>query len=270
MRRYNFILGAMLALVISSQQTLLADKDDDLIRCAKEGSQTFLFAHGLNGKPQEWDTFHDYIKEMHPTYGIWRTKVKGKGHIKERAHELAEFMQRAEKKCLPSKKSVVAVGHSMGGLDLRYIVGNKKTFEDQLKLVDAVYTIATPHLGDPNACAALKSGIHDLCGHPKNPDNDSPMKSFNKNYPASDFVDRKIHFRAFYYECAAKEKGEDGVVLIESQKWEGHTKHSENRGNGYHKTKDCSKKDGCVPELCQEDEIKHILSLEIARNAKLK
>ena len=88
------------------------------------------------------------------------------------------------------------------------------------------------------------------------------MYHFNKKYPHQDFIDRGIPFTAFYYECKEKEAGEDGVVLIDSQKWKGHKANSENRGKGFHKTGDCGKQNGCEPELCQEDEIKHIINLQ--------
>jgi len=249
-----------------------ADSKGEEIVCAGEGATTFLFAHGLNGHPGEWDTFAKAVKNQKTKYGVWRTQVKGHGHIHERGHDLAEFMKRAQNKCNTPEKSVVAVGHSMGGLDLRYIVGNHKTYRNEVDLLKAVYTIATPHLGDPNACSAPSegptAGTHDLCGYPEDPNKKNifgkytPMYHFNKKYPHHDFVDRKIPFTAFYYECKEKEAGEDGVVLIDSQKWKGHKAHSENRKKGFHKTGDCGTQHGCRPELCQKDEIEHIINLQ--------
>lgn len=263
---FSIILASiLLAFTISAAHASL-DGDEE-IRCAKDGETTFLFAHGLNGKPSEWHTFAKEVVKLNPKYGVWRTQVKKHGHIHERGHELAEFMHRAQKECSTPEKSVVAVGHSMGGLDLRYIVGNHKKYSKEIDLLKGVYTIATPHLGDPNACTS-EGGTHDLCGYPEDPDKKNifgkrtPMYHFNKKYPHQDFVDRKIPFTAFYYECKEKEKGEDGVVLIDSQKWKGHKAHSEDRGKGFHKTEDCGEQHGCKPELCQEDEIKHIVKLQ--------
>lgn len=249
-----------------------AGANGEKIVCADEGETTFLFAHGLNGNPGEWDTFANAVKNQRTKYGVWRTQVEKHGHIYERGEELANFMKRAQAKCKTPDKSVVAVGHSMGGLDLRYIVGNYKTYKKEIALLKGVYTIATPHLGDPNACSApsksLTSGTHDLCGYPEDPNKKNffgehtPMYHFNKKYPHDDFVNRKIPFTAFYYECKEKEEGEDGVVLIDSQKWKGHNADSENRKKGFHKTEDCSNQHGCTPELCQEDEIEHIIKLQ--------
>lgn len=259
------LASILLMLMIS---TAHADLDgDEEIRCAKDGEVTFLFAHGLHGKPEEWHTFAKEVVKINPKYGIWRTQVDKLGHIAERGDQLAKFMHRAQKECNAPEKSVVAVGHSMGGLDLRYIVGNHKTYKKEIALLKGVYTIATPHLGDPNACTS-EGGIHDLCGYPEDPDKKNvfgehtPMYHFNKKYPHQDFVHRKIPFTAFYYECKEKEAGEDGVVLIDSQKWKGHKAHSEDRKKGFHKTGDCTKQHGCEPELCQEDEIKHIIKLQ--------
>lgn len=267
---FSIILASiLLALMISTAHAGL-DGDEE-IRCAKDGETTFLFAHGLNGKPSEWHTFAKEVVKINPKYGIWRTQVDKLGHIAERGDQLAKFMHRAQKECNAPEKSVVAVGHSMGGLDLRYIVGNHKTYKKEVDLLKGVYTIATPHLGDPNACGPeSQGGARDLCGFPEDPEKKSPfdagknthMYHFNKKYPHQDFVHRKIPFTAFYYECKEKEAGEDGVVLIDSQKWKGHNAHSEDRGTGFHKTKDCGKQHGCTPELCQEDEIKHIIKLQ--------
>lgn len=266
----SVILASILLTTIISPAHA-GSKGEEIV-CAGEGETTFLFAHGLNGHPGEWDTFAKVVKNQKIKYGIWRTQVPKHGHIYERGKELAKFMKRAQAECKTPEKSVVAVGHSMGGLDLRYIVGNRKTYKKETGLLKAVYTIATPHLGDPNACSAPSegpaAGTHDLCGYPEDPnkknvfDKHTPMYHFNKKYPHQDFIDRKIHFTAFYYECEKKEKGEDGVVLIDSQKWEGHKAKSEDRGTGFHKTKDCEQQHGCKPELCQEDEIEHIIKLQ--------
>jgi len=231
------------------------------IRCAKKGAPTYLLAHGLNGSPYEWDFYVGKVKDKNPDAGIWRTQVKKLGHIKQRAAELADFIKTAADKCKTPEKSVVAIGHSMGGLDLRTIVGS---YPGERKYLKAVYTIATPHLGDPNACPTA-GGAHDLCGHPDKPGKDSPMKDFNARHPHSEFKHAGIAFTAFWYEC---KKGEDGVVPVKSQRWEGASISRESRGKGWHKVKhhstgetgNCEPQNGCTPELCQEDEIHHIMS----------
>lgn len=268
-------LAATLCLLAASPLAEAKLDGDEEIRCAKDGWLTFLFAHGLDEEPEAWHTFAHKVVTTNPKYGVWRTQVKKKGHIHERGHELAAFMAKAQKKCGTPDKSVVAVGHSMGGLDLRYIVGKAK-HADQRKLLKAVYTIATPHLGDPDACGPPGGGIHDLCGHPKDPDKPSPMHHFNKKYPYSDFKKYDIAFKAFWYECKDKEPGEDGVVLIESQKWKDSGAPHEDRGKGYHRTKEwddlkyCETHHHCVPELCQEDEMERIIDLQIHLLNKVK
>lgn len=261
------------------------DKEKEEITCPDKHSNnpnkiTFLFAHGLNGFPMEWQYFADRVKAQ--GFGVWRTQVKKEGHIHERGKQLAEFIKRAEQeacdKCAvkPKDRSVIVVGHSMGGLDIRYIVGQSQDgargiYKNATDLFRSVYTIATPHLGDPNTCAA-PGGIHDLCGHPQDRGKDSPMKRFNEMYPASDFSELDINFTALYYECKEKEEGEDGVVLLQSQKWLGAwenqeeaEEHLHNGGKGYHKTGDCSKRYGCKPELCQYEEIDWIMEQEGSR-----
>ena len=239
---------------------------DEEIRCAKNGALTYLFAHGLNGSPNEWHHFVMKVRDDNKDYGIWRTQVSKLGHIKERAKELAAFMAKAAKKCGTEEKSVVAIAHSMGGLDLRNIVGS---YPKERKYLKAVYTIATPHLGDPNACAA-PGGAHDLCGHPDDTGKESPMKSFNSRHPSSEFKTAGIAFEAFWYECKANKPGEDGVVPVKSQKWHGADIARRDGGVGWHKVKhhstieasNCEDQHGCKPELCQNREIEHIMKVQ--------
>ncbi len=272
------LLAAVVMMALPVPRAAWAEDDEEITCPEKRKDTTFLFAHGLHGHPWEWDTFAKSVKKQ--GFNVWRTKVKSAGHIHERAEQLADFMKKAQRKCDTPDKTVIAVGHSMGGLDIRYIVGRaadyhrkgdgksgSKALYERAKLLKKVYTIATPHLGDPNACLA-QGGIHDLCGHPDDPEKDSPMRDFNRNYKYSDFKNLDIRFWAFYYECKNIKEGEDGVVPVKSQKWEGHGAPNENRGVGYHKTKTpgqevCRANNGCVPELCQEDEIMNIMVPEI-------
>jgi pimeloyl-ACP methyl ester carboxylesterase len=274
-RHFTSTLAAAIFLSLFGAQQVSAsdDKEKTELICAEPGSLTYLFAHGMNGHPKDWDVFADQVKKAKKGYGVWRTQVKEEGHIHERAQELAEFMEHAAKKCDTPDKSVIAVGHSMGGLDLRYLV-HHADYKNQRNLLKSVYTIATPHLGDPNACD-WEGGIHDLCGHPDHPDKDSPMKEFNDKRPYSDFTKHNIDFIAFRYECKENKAGEDGVVPVASQEWKGSGASYDNRGKGWHKpwTLDvlkhkkvyCKEHHGCKPELCQKDEIKHIIKREANR-----
>lgn len=81
---FSIILASiLLALMISTAHAGL-DGDEE-IRCAKDGETTFLFAHGLNGNPGEWDTFAKIIKNQKAGYGVWRTQVPEHGHITNEA-----------------------------------------------------------------------------------------------------------------------------------------------------------------------------------------
>jgi len=261
--------------------TCPSDKEKEEVTCpdVHSNNPTFLFAHGLNGNPGEWQHFADRVRAQ--GFGVWRTQLDhARGHISERGDQLAAFIGSAAQKCNTKPKSVIAVGHSMGGLDLRYIVGRSqdaagRVYTKATDLIRSVYTIATPHLGDPNACAA-PGGTHDLCGHvTDNSAEESPMKRFNQAYPASDFAELRINFMAIFYECPGKERGEDGVVLLDSQKWLGAwptkeeaQRHMHDGGKGYHKNKTddgCREKYGCLPELCQDEEIDGIMSIEGTR-----
>ena len=82
------------------------------------------------------------ISRVHPT-----------GSIERRARELKEAILRQLKALGRERDKVVIVGHSMGGLDARYMIG-KLGMDDQVK---ALVTITTPHRGSPYADWCLKN-----------------------------------------------------------------------------------------------------------------
>ncbi len=106
---------------------------------------TLLMAHGLGDEPATWDSFAFIAERISPDIRILRTQVEPSGSVAERAGELARYMLRED------AGSLYGIGHSMGGLDLRYILtkGSEEhpAFIDAANQILGVYTIATPHYG---------------------------------------------------------------------------------------------------------------------------
>ena len=82
-------------------------------------AKNILFAHGYRSDKETWDSFVKYMKKHYEKWHIYRYDVKGDASIKVRATALAKRLN-AQKEI--KADTLVAVGHSMGGLDLRYIV----------------------------------------------------------------------------------------------------------------------------------------------------
>src|SRR5687768_5591980 len=76
------------------------------------------------------------ISHVHPT-----------GSIERRARELKEVIVRQLKVLDREHEKVVIIGHSMGGLDARYMI-SKLGMDDE---VAALLTVTTPHRGSPYA-----------------------------------------------------------------------------------------------------------------------
>ena len=114
----------------------LAEADLDL---------TLLMAHGLNDKASSWDSFVFMAERIDDDIRVIRTNVAPLDAVSRRAGELARFILRQE------PETLYAIGHSMGGLDLRYVLTKAsegdETFVDAGETIEAVYTIATPHRG---------------------------------------------------------------------------------------------------------------------------
>src|SRR5215203_4124203 len=81
------------------------------------------------------------ISQVHPT-----------GSIERRARELKEIILRQLKSLDREKEKVVIIGHSMGGLDARYMI-SRLGMDDR---VAALVTITTPHRGSPYADWCLR------------------------------------------------------------------------------------------------------------------
>ena len=149
---------------------------------------------------------------------------------------LADYINRASKKCEIKDNTLIAVGHSMGGLDLRRIVGKanknkktkKQTYYKAAKKIKKIYTIASPHKGHfAGGTLGIDDGADDL--------GTTQMKEFNKKYPYKNFkVDKRhIPFVAVRFRCSndidpnksilkqADDVLSDGIVLTTSQVYPG-------------------------------------------------
>ena len=181
---------------------------------ASYNNKNILFAHGYKSSSKIWDNFTKISKNR--GWKTYRTNVKGT--IKERAKILAKYINSQN----IENNSLVTVGHSMGGLDLRYIVneGHKEQsnpdniFVRAAMKISKVYTLATPHKGNQSASNDL--GI-------------KQMKKFNEDNPYVDFNinGRDIPLLAFRFSCddsqisngddPKAENGSDGVVAVKRQ-----------------------------------------------------
>jgi len=181
-------------------------------------SKNILFAHGLNSNKELWNRYVDYAQDK--GWHTYRTDVEPFGSIQTRATALANYINSLNLE----DNSLLAVGHSMGGLDLRYIVSRaNKTkegpFLSAAKKIAKIYTIATPHGGNKFAdiiASDDKPAIDDL--------SEENMFKFNQEYPVTTLkIDsRVIPLLAIRAVCSnAKAFGTDGVVGIDKQSLDG-------------------------------------------------
>lgn len=167
--------------------------------------KVILFAHGMNDNLHSFDT---YTREAENRgYRVFRTDVPGCGTIEERATELARYIN--ENAGNIGDKSLIVVAHSMGGLDVRYIVGesrntgnkNQAIFKLAAEKIKTLYTIATPHGG-------VSVAVLDVIGYCQPAVSNLTngfMGEFNKKYPYSEFTypgsGQKIGFMALHFQC---------------------------------------------------------------------
>ena len=177
-----------------------------------------LFAHGFLGSEETWDHFTEststYTKRK---WTIYKTSVSETGSIEERANELADYINAQD----IADNSMLVVGHSMGGLDLRYIISkgnqdqsNANKFYRAAKTIHKLYTLASPHKGSDIATLVPQDdgAVHDL--------STENMEKFNEENPYSGFnIDgRNIPMLAFRFYCKTlTSDDDDGVVEIEKQ-----------------------------------------------------
>ena len=189
----------------------------------KDGSHkpqvtNILFAHGFLGSEETWDHFTEststYTKRK---WTIYKTSVSETGSIEERANELADYINAQD----IADNSMLVVGHSMGGLDLRYIISkgnqdqsNTNKFYRAAKTIHKLYTLASPHKGSDIATLVPQDdgAVHDL--------STENMEKFNEENPYSGFnIDgRNIPMLAFRFYCKTlTSDDDDGIVEIEKQ-----------------------------------------------------
>ncbi len=188
-----------------------------------------LFAHGLGATPDSFITFAHYAEDQN--WKTYRFQVDPIGSIADRAYQLALQILDADQTQPIPDGSLVTVGHSMGGLDLRYIIGMAYRFTDNdpnnddpqrspvfyaaAKKIKKIYTLATPHKGN------MFSGGPTPATEDLQPLN---MARFNRDFPYHKFkVDgRQIPFLAIRFSCVGQGLGDaesDGVVSVKNQSW---------------------------------------------------
>jgi len=214
-----------------------------------------LFAHGFMSNAKTWD---DYVNNLalcdnneaedNICYRVIRTDVAPMGSIQERATQLAAYIYENYDDKL-EEGSLLAVGHSMGGLDLHYIISkgheieskqenDEKHFYALAKKIEKIYTIATPHKGNQFSGDILESlidayaianqsptlivladllqssAIHDMGLR--------EMQAFNEKYPYTTFSikSRKIPLYALRFKHNETAPS-DFVVALKNQSFNG-------------------------------------------------
>ncbi len=286
-----FILPIMLALLLTACGSSSENKSNDAV--ADDGNigsypshvKRILFAHGLDANISDWDTFagSDHVEG----WTVYRFNVDPIASIKDRATSLARQINAVvedDGQPIPDD-SMVAVGHSMGGLDLHYIISRGHAEQDDpnsdfykaAKKFHRYYTIASPHKGNEfggiiqgfsttvldviveytekgggvvhdKAELAASDAVYDL--------GMVQMQAFNKERPYTDFnIDgRDIPMMALRFNCAPEILA-DGVVSVQNQSFNG-APHSKDVYIGEHMAGVCDHLDsGIKRELDLEDNI---------------
>ncbi len=185
-----------------------------------------LMAHGGAGQAANWDSFVIMLERIAPEIQVIRTDVDGLGAVSRRAGQLSRFLLRQQ------VSKVYVIGHSMGGLDARYVLteaayGNP-AFTAAADLICGVYTIATPHFGG-NGLAEELQFIADLIDAkaPAAADLqlDSPLISSLNGAFSGDITigDRTIPIVALVFHADdAPLPDSDGVIEVASQTFGDH------------------------------------------------
>lgn len=190
----------------------------DIVPGFDERVKHVLFAHGYSDDVSAWDSYKKFISDNEDYASVWHPltfDVPSNESIETRANVLAESMVDLDD---VEDDTLIAVGHSMGGLDLRYIIseGHKNQgdtnnkFYLAAKKIHKLYTIASPHGGN------MSGGI------PKDPGAVSlgikQMRQFNIDNPyhQSNIDGRDIPMLALRFRCGEK-KSSDGTGAIEPE-----------------------------------------------------
>lgn len=203
----------------------------------KEGASTVLFAHGLNDSPLVWNTFAKKADEL--GWRVLRTVVSKNGSIKKRARMLNAYIMRVNEKCGIPDGSLRVIGHSMGGLDLRYLIHYQLP---SAKKIEHVYTLATPHQG----CNSANMGSGDAILNLKpefmrkfnywNPycDEQKALADMGESSHRFQIDNRPIYLYAYRFNCDGKDNEGDGVVGWKKQQYGRHYTGAENLLKGKH------------------------------------
>ena len=182
-----------------------------------------LFAHGMGDDSTVWSRFASHAESQ--GWVVYRYDVHPYASIHDRATQLA--YQITQEEGIPDA-SLVAVGHSMGGLDLRYMISSAYRYTDDdpdnddeygalhyaaARKIKKIYTLATPHKG--NAFAGDITPAHEDMSV-------ESMRQFNMDNPYHRFkVDgRTVPFLAMRFSCIGQGLGDaegDGVVALKRQ-----------------------------------------------------
>ncbi|WP_309497410.1 lipase/acyltransferase domain-containing protein [Sulfurovum sp.] len=261
MLRSNVLKSMLLALVIVGFSGC-SDSDDanDSQSTHQKQVTNILFAHGFLSDAETWDHYSEVTANYNSReWIIYRTNVSKTGTIAVRASQLADYINAQN----VEENSMLVVGHSMGGLDLRYIIseGNKdqtdtNKYYTAAKKIHQFYTIATPHKGsDAAGLVPVDDGaVYDLSSE--------HMTEFNEEnpYSNSNIDGRAIEMLAFRFACN-KQNDHDGVVATDSQILDG-APYTKEIIDGKHTTGEhrviCE--DGIIGELDQDPIINSILN----------
>lgn len=178
-----------------------------------ERVKNILFAHGYHDNKSRWDAFSEYIKDNYSDWKVYKTDVDPNATIENRGEELAKYIASLDS---VDDDSLLTVGHSMGGLDLHYVVsmGNLHEGEPEniyykaAKKIHKIYTLATPHGGNQFG-GQIAQLITDDGGLSLGT---TQMREFNQKYPYSNFSinSRDIPLLAFRFHCGDKESAKNG------------------------------------------------------------
>lgn len=180
-----------------------------------------LFAHGMGDNPGSWDNFAAAAGKR--GFTVLRTQVPRCGSIEDRATDLADYINDN----IPAGAKAKAVGHSMGGLDLRKIVGagydEESPYYQAARKLSKVYTMATPHGGQFFADRIPITAGCEIEDPARQDLSDDSMAVFNENYPYANFsVDGiTMPFLSFHFQCWSCGGINDCVVGTGNQSWEG-------------------------------------------------
>jgi triacylglycerol lipase len=201
---------------------------------ASQGTRALVFVHGYLGFSEihilgrRFGYFRG-LREALADFGVpvYFPKVAWAGSIEQRAQDLARFLSSVP------EREIYLIGHSMGGLDGRYLIHHL----DPEHRVRALVTVCTPHRGSLIADWAFHSRsivawILRRIGRPGLDDlRVTDMEQFNKE--VSDRAD--VAYRSFagvrtrtqmprwwryWHQLLQQERGDnDGLVNLSSARW---------------------------------------------------